>query len=182
MSTHSLLDNENFRKIYEQLREISLNPERHEARNAHEHSEQVRERIRELAARNKISPGETRFLENAALAHDIGKISGSSSPKASLKILKELKLGDKQFLDMIRYHDINLPWYQAYLRGEAPSENDWRKLSRKVELKLLLIFMIADRVDCPGGWKNNQPLQWFLNEARRFNLFTLPILTQENGS
>ncbi|UCF65110.1 MAG: HD domain-containing protein [bacterium] len=182
MSTHSLLDHENFRKIYEQLRGVSLNPERHETQNAYEHCEQVRERVRELAARNKISLWETRFLENVALAHDIGKISGSSSPRASLKILRDLKLGDKQFLDMIKYHDINLPWYQAYLRGEAPSESDWRKLSRKVELKLLLIFMIADRVDCPGGWKNNQPLRWFLNEARCFNLYTLPILTQGNGS
>jgi len=179
---NSLLDHEKFRKLYERLRGVSLNPERHEARNAHAHCEQVRERVRELAEGNKLGEEDMQLLDDVALAHDIGKMTGSSHPKASLKILKDLKLGDKQFLDMIKYHDINLPWYQAYLRGEAPSESDWRKLSRKVEMKLLLIFMIADRVDCPGGWRTNQPLQWFLNEARRFHLFTLPIITQENGS
>jgi hypothetical protein len=26
--------------------------------------------------------------------------------------------------------------------------------------------MVADRVDCPGGWRANEPLVWFLEQLR----------------
>lgn len=32
--------------------------------------------------------------------------------------------------------------------------------------------MVADRVDCPGGWRNNPPLVWFLDELRARGLVT----------
>jgi len=159
-----------------------LNPERHNARNAHEHCELVREQVSELAERNKLSADETGLLENVAFAHDIGKIAGSSNPKASLKILKDLKLGDERLRKMVRYHDINLLWYKSHLRGESPGDRDWRRLSSKVEVRLLLIFMIADRVDCPGGWRNNQPLIWFLHESNNRNFLKTPIIVEDNES
>jgi hypothetical protein len=32
------------------------------------------------------------------------------------------------------------------------------------------LFMVADRVDCPGGWRANAALVWFLDEAGRRGL------------
>ena len=176
----SLLDHENFRMIYEQLREVSLNPARHEARNVYDHCERVRERIRELAARNKLGEGVAQLLDDVALAHDIGKVTGSSRPKASLKILQDLNLGDERLLNLVKYHDINLPWYQFFQRGEGPQDRDWQKLGNKIEMRLLLIFMIADRVDCPGGWRKNEPLQWFIGEIQHRNMLTSPINIEVN--
>jgi len=39
-------------------------------------------------------------------------------------------------------------------------------MASKVDLRLLCIFMVADRVDCPGSWRFNRPLAWFLQEVR----------------
>jgi 8-oxo-dGTP pyrophosphatase MutT (NUDIX family) len=33
-------------------------------------------------------------------------------------------------------------------------------------VRLLAIFMVADRVDAPPGWRRNAPTVWFLEEAR----------------
>ena len=56
------------------------------------------------------------------------------------------------------------------LRGEAPSEKAWRRLASEVDIRLLCLFMVADRVDAPGGWRRNAPATWFLAEAARRGL------------
>ena len=121
-------------------------------------------------------------IKLAGLVHDIGKITGTSSPTASVQILHGYHIDDEKLLNMVKKHDINLPWYHAHLRGKMPTENDWNKLKKKIDLKLLCIFMIADRVDCPGGWRNNQPLVWFLNEARKRKLVEEPIILEDKTS
>jgi 8-oxo-dGTP pyrophosphatase MutT (NUDIX family) len=35
-----------------------------------------------------------------------------------------------------------------------------------VDLRILCLFMVADRVDAPGGWRRNAPTAWFLEQAR----------------
>jgi hypothetical protein len=167
---NSLLSNTEFQEDYNQLREVRLNPDRHEARNAYEHCEMVRSRVLELAEINNLRDDETILLENVALGHDIGKITGTSSPSASVQILHGYHTDDEKLLNLVKNHDINLPWYHAHLQGRTPSENDWKKLAKQINLKLLCIFMIADRVDCPGGWRRNQPLVWFLSEVRKRKL------------
>jgi len=172
----------NFLKDYLQLRQVTLNPNRHETSNAYEHCEMVRTRVLELAQINNLNEEETTLLENVALVHDIGKIAGTSSPTASVQILAGYNIDDKKLLNMVKKHDINLPWYNAQLRGKPPTENDWLKLKRKIDLRLLCIFMIADRVDCPGGWRRNQPLVWFLDEARKRNLLEDEIMLEDKSS
>ena len=77
---------------------------------------------------------------------------------------------DPALIELVRMHDINLPWHLSMLRGEAPSDKAWRKLARRVDLSLLCLFMVADRVDCPGGWRANAALVWFLDEVARRGL------------
>lgn len=79
----------------------------------------------------------------------------------------QASVADEGLLALVAAHDTNLPWYLSSQRGEAPSPKAWRKLAGKVDMVLLCLFMVADRVDCPGGWKNNPPLRWFLEEAGR---------------
>lgn len=176
---NSLHSNSKFQEDYEQLREVRLNPDRHEAKNAYEHCEMVRYRVLDLAKINNLSVEETILLENGALVHDIGKITGTSSPTASVQILHGYNIDDEILLNLVKKHDINLPWYHAHLQGKAPTEKDWKKLAKKINLRLLCIFMIADRADCPGGWRSNQPLVWFLNEARKRKLVEDPIILDD---
>ena len=177
----SLHRNKKFQEDFKQLREVRLNPDRHEARNALEHCKLVRFRVLELAKMNSLSAEETILLENVALVHDIGKITGTTSPTASVKILRGYNIDDEKLLNMVKKHDINLPWYNAHLTGKPPTENDWQKLKRNVDLRLLCIFMIADRVDCPGGWRGNEPLVWFLDEARKRDLLEEKIILEDNS-
>jgi hypothetical protein len=79
-------------------------------------------------------------------------------------------LTDAGFVELVRYHDVNLPWHISMTRGEPPSDKAWRKLASRADVFLLSVFMVADRVDCPGGWRANAPLVWFLAEAERRGL------------
>ena len=78
---------------------------------------------------------------------------------------------------MVKYHDINLPWYLSHIKGEPPSDKAWRKLAQNVNIKLLYVFMIADRTDWPGGWKQNKPLIWFLEQVKSRKLIEKDITT-----
>jgi hypothetical protein len=133
------------------------------------HSEMVRDRVIELATQNECSPEETELLSNMARVHDIGKISGSANPAKSVELLPQYGINDDKFTHLVKYHDTNLPWYNATQKGQAPSDKAWRKMTSKVDMKLLCIFMVADRIDCPGGWKKNKALMWFLKEAIKKN-------------
>ena len=76
---------------------------------------------------------------------------------------------------MVKYHDTNLPWYISMQKGQPPSRKAWAKLGRKVNMRLLCIFMVADRVDCPGGWQANDALVWFLEEATKRGFLPEPL-------
>jgi hypothetical protein len=102
--------------------------------------------------------------------HDIGKILGTAKPQDSVKLLQEYCEFDDEFISLVKYHDVNLPWYIAMRKGQEPSKKAWGKLARKVNVRLLSIFMVADRVDCPGGWQANEALVWFLEEVEKRGL------------
>ena len=166
----SILDNPDFRSDFERLASVTLNPERHTAANAHAHSLAVASRAEHLARRNGLDERRQRTLVDLAYLHDIGKLAGTANPSASVELLPRYGIADPALIELVRMHDINLPWHLSMLRGEAPSDKAWRKLARRVDLSLLCLFMVADRVDCPGGWRANAALVWFLDEVARRGL------------
>jgi ADP-ribose pyrophosphatase YjhB (NUDIX family) len=123
-----------------------------------------------LARANACSDAETALVEDLGRVHDIGKITGSAQPARSLDVLAECGASDPTLLALVKWHDTNLPWSRAAARGEAPSDKAWRRLAAEVNVRLLALFMVADRVDAPAGWRKNAPLTWFLAEARRRGL------------
>jgi ADP-ribose pyrophosphatase YjhB (NUDIX family) len=168
----SLLDNPNFRADYEKLKAVELNPARHAAATAHEHCELVAARAAHLAALNGCTTEEAQLLRNLAHAHDIGKIAGTANPEESVELLRRYGITDAGFIDLVKYHDTNLPWYVATERGQPPSDKAWRKMAGKIDVRLLCLFMVADRADCPGGWRTNRPLVWFLEAAKQRGLLS----------
>jgi 8-oxo-dGTP pyrophosphatase MutT (NUDIX family) len=166
----SLSNNSSFWADYERLKAVALNPVRHAAPNAYEHCEMVRERAVELAKLNDCTDEEIATLEDLARLHDIGKIAGNANPVESVALLASYGITDEPFTNLVKYHDTNLPWYQVAQRGEPPTDKAWNKMARKVNMRLLCLFMVADRVDCPGGWRANAPLVWFLQEAEKRSL------------
>src|SRR5215510_2156397 len=109
----SLADNPAFCADYERLKAVSLNPARHTAPNAHEHCEMVRRRAVELAALNRCTTEETALLGDLARVHDIGKITGTANPDESVALLPRYGVADERLINLVKYHDTNLPWYQA---------------------------------------------------------------------
>jgi ADP-ribose pyrophosphatase YjhB (NUDIX family) len=176
-----LRDNPYFLADYEKLKGVKLNPARHSVRNAHEHCEMVAARVVHLADLNNASPEEKRALENLAWLHDIGKTSGTADPSKSVALLPRYGITDEAFTDLVKYHDINLPWFLAHQRVQPASDKAWRKLANKVNVRILCLFMVADRVDCPGGWRTNRPLAWFLDEVKTRKLLDRE-LTLDDGS
>ena len=176
MNPHSpLLESPVFVADFERLRQVSLNPARHTSANAREHSLGVCHRARLLAIANGCTTSEVSVLRDLGLVHDIGKIDGTTHPAKSVELLPRYDLRDPLFVDLVRYHDVNLPWHISLGRGEPPTDKAWRKMAARVDVRLLCIFMVADRFDCPGGWRENAPLVWFLAEAERRGLSPTPL-------
>jgi HD domain len=168
MSIHSpLLEHAQFSADFAQLQQVTLNPARHTAANAYEHSLLVARRAQALAAANGCTEAQTSTLRDLGLVHDIGKAQGTTSPSKSVEMLPRYQLTDPAFVELVRYHDINLAWFTSFGKGEAPTDKAWHKMARRVDMYLLGLFMVADRVDCPGGWRENAALVWFLDEAER---------------
>lgn len=161
-----ILDNPRFADTYQKLASVSLDPRRHSAASALEHSEAVASRAGSLARANGCTAGEVSLLEDLGRAHDIGKVGVTARPERSLEVLRECGVGEPALLALVKRHDTNLPWFLADSRGQPPSDKAWRRLAAEVELRLLVLFMIADRVDAPPGWRRNAPLAWFLAQAR----------------
>lgn len=170
-----IIDNPIFREDYQALARVSLNPERHTAENALVHCDLVVDRVKELAKLNHCSANEVGVLINLAYLHDIGKTMGTAKPEKSLELLQRYAEFEESFVNLVKYHDINLPWYLSHTKGEAPSHKAWAKLNRRVDIRLLCIFMIADRVDAPGGWQQNHALRWFLDQCKSRNLLNVEI-------
>jgi 8-oxo-dGTP pyrophosphatase MutT (NUDIX family) len=168
----SILNNERFAESFRRLAGVRLNPRRHTAANALEHSEAVASRAVELARANHCTEDELRLLENLGRAHDIGKITGTARPERSLEVLRECGVEDSVFLGLVKWHDTSLPWYLAKTKGQPPSDKAWRRLASEVDVRVLAMFMIADRVDAPPGWRRNAPTVWFLQEARQRGLIS----------
>lgn len=164
------MDSEPFAAAYRRLAGVSLNPRRHTAASALEHAEAVAARAGALARANGCAEPELRLLEDLGRAHDIGKITGTARPERSLEVLRECGVADPALLALVKWHDTSLPWYLASERGQPPSDKAWRRLAAEVDLRLLALFMVADRVDAPPGWRRNAPTAWFLEEARRRGL------------
>lgn len=168
----SILNNERFADTYRQLAGVQLNPRRHTAANALDHSEAVAGRAVALARANGCSERETCLLENLGRAHDIGKVTGTARPEQSLEVLRACGIEDPEFLALVKRHDTNLPWYVGNAKGQPPSDKAWRRLASEVDMRLLSMFMVADRVDAPPGWRRNAPIAWFLDEARARGLLS----------
>lgn len=188
IAMQNILDNPVFRADYEQLRNVKLNPARHTASTAHEHCERVAVRAIHLASLNACTAEETQVLRNLAFAHDIGKIGGTANPAESVELLPRYGITDGKFIELVKYHDMNLPWYLSFEQGQPPSDKAWRKMASRVDLRLLCLFMVADRADCPGSWRSNHPLVWFLQEAKGRGLLMRelvlddgPLVNQTSG-
>ncbi|HWO24657.1 MAG TPA: NUDIX domain-containing protein [Kofleriaceae bacterium] len=171
-----ILDHERFAETFRQLAGVSLNPRRHTAANALAHSEAVAARAAALARANGCTEREVCLLEDLGRAHDIGKVTGTARPERSLEVLRDCGVEDPALLALVKWHDTNLPWYLAQAKGQPPSDKAWRRLAAEVELRLLALFMVADRVDAPPGWRRNAPTVWFLREARARGLVSGLVL------
>ena len=166
----NILDNHRFADRYARLRSVKLNPRRHSAATAYEHSEQASTLAARLAEQNGFPLAHVALMESLGRAHDIGKITGSAKPERSIEVLAECGSFPESFLSLVKYHDVGLPWWRSAQRGQAPSDKAWQRLARKVDMELLCMFMVADRVDAPPGWRRNAPTAWFFPEARRRGL------------
>lgn len=165
-----LLNNQRFAEAYHRLKNVALNPRRHTAPDARAHSDAVAQLARRLGLANGCTAHEVQLLSNLGHAHDLGKITGTARPERSLEVLADCGVTDPELLALVKWHDTGLPWHKAALRGEAPSDKAWRRLAQEVDVRLLCLFMVADRVDAPGGWRRNAPTPWFLGEAGRRGL------------
>jgi hypothetical protein len=166
-----LLENENFRRDFDRLSTVKLNPDRHTAPDGRAHTEAVARRVEELCRINACTTDELELLRTLAYVHDIGKIeTRRGHPAASERMLPSYGIDDPHLASLVKYHDVALAWYRQSERGQPPSDRAWHKLSRRLDVRLLGIFMIADRVDCRGGWRENPPTIWFFEELRRRGL------------
>jgi len=165
-----LSNHPSFADAFRRLADISLNPRRHTAAHAQHHAQLVAAHAVALGRANQCSEAELRLLEDLALAHDLGKITGTARPEASLDVLRDCGIDDPALLALVKWHDTNLPWYVAATKGQPPSDKAWRRLAAALDLRLLAIFMVADRVDAPPGWRRNAPTAWFLQHARERGL------------
>jgi hypothetical protein len=180
MHRNDFLNNENFIRDYEKLKDVPLNPDRHTAENAHLHCEMVRERVDKLAKVNSCTPEETELLACLALVHDIGKINGTSYPSASVELLPTYGVNDAHLIRLVDYHDCSLSWYNSAENGQPPKSKAWKKLARRLDIWILTLFMVADRIDAPGGWGVNDALVWFMDEARERGYLRRRLTFDEN--
>jgi ADP-ribose pyrophosphatase YjhB (NUDIX family) len=161
-----ITNNPNFTEAFQRLARVTLNPRRHTAANALVHSEAVAAHAAALARANGCNESEQALLEDLGRAHDIGKITGTARPERSLDVLHDCGVTDSVFLALVKWHDTSLPWFRSSKRGQPPADKAWRRLASEVDIRLLAMFMVADRVDAPPGWRRNAPTVWFLDEAR----------------
>jgi hypothetical protein len=162
----SLLARPGFAEDYRKLAGVNLDPKRHTSENGLVHAIAVAQRARALGVANHRTEQECALLELLGHLHDLGKIGGTTHAADSVTLLERHGVTDVRLLDFVKYHDTNLAWFLAKRRGGAPGDAAWRKLSTRVDPELLALFMVADRVDCPGGYRENPPLMWFLEELR----------------
>lgn len=166
-----LLTDPLFQADYARLRYVTLSEDRHSAPNAFEHSELVRRHAVALAKLNHRSTHEVMVLDALGMAHDVGKaVDRHQHAEESMRIVQKYGVDDPSFLALIRFHDIALSWHKSHLKGESPGDKAWRRLAAKVDMTVFCLFMAADRADKTGGWRANEPVVWFFEEAMRRGL------------
>src|SRR5262245_17494129 len=111
----SILDNPTFRADFGGLESVLLNPERHTAPNALVYSGRVARRVQDRAGRNRLSDSDTTTLVDLAYVHDIGKTTGTANPSVSVDLLPRYGIVEPSFIELVRLHDINLPWHLSML-------------------------------------------------------------------
>ena len=144
-----ILQNERFAEAYERMKKVRLNPRRHTSANGWVHSESVSERAAALAKLNGRDAETVAMMRNLGRAHDIGKITGTARPERSLDVLADCGVEDDTFLELVKWHDTSLPWFNSAQRGKPVSDKAWRRLAERLDLELLLMFMVSDREDAP---------------------------------
>ncbi len=181
---NTLMHNVRFQSDFNALKRVSLNPRRHTAANAMEHSVEAARRAVELGRYNGCTAAEIDTLQTLGYVHDIGKLDGRPHPANSKARLPRYGLHDEGLAQLVKFHDVALPWYLSKRKGQAPGARAWRKLASRLDMRLLCLFTVADRVDCLGGWRANEPTVWFLAEARRRRLIDagFPRDPEEEGA
>jgi ADP-ribose pyrophosphatase YjhB (NUDIX family) len=176
-----LLDNPAFASRFRDLARVRLNPRRHAMADALTHSEAVAARAAALATASGFTAAERDLLEDLGRAHDIGKSLGNARPETSLVVLDACGVTDPVLRALVRWHDTALPWWNASRKGQPPGDAAWRRLAGEVDLRHLALFMVADRVDAPGGWRRNLPTVWFHEQARRRGLLAAGLVLDLPG-
>jgi hypothetical protein len=166
----SILDNPRFAELFSRLAAVSQNPRRHTAANVRDHSQAASDLARRLALANACSPAQVELLADLGLCHDLGKLDHTANPAHSAELLDQCGVTAPELLALVRWHDTALPWFQSYRGRQPPSAKAWASLAAEVDLRLLCLFMVADRVDVTGGWRHNQPTVWFIDQARQREL------------
>ena len=123
-----LLDNPKFAAAYARLANVTLNPRRHTASNAHAHSEAVAARAASLALANGV---DTALLEDLGRAHDIGKITGTARPEKSLDVLADY-IGPNKILWATDY-----PHADGFFPGAPAMIANRKALSEKTKRGIL---------------------------------------------
>jgi hypothetical protein len=114
-----------------------------------------------LAEANGCDDGDVEDLVVLARLHDIdlGWPRDWWARARSAKSLEKYGIGSATLCRLFRYRDVCTWWFND---APAPPKRTWKRLARRVDLRLLCLFMVADRVDYPGGWRRCYPLTWFL--------------------
>ena len=172
MIMKSVIENPLLLMDYMLLKEVKMNPAKHTSSSVYEHTEKAVTRVRELAAENSCSEEETAFLVNLAYLHDIGKLIGKPHQKHSVELMKKYGITDQALINLVYNHDVSLSCHTSFKQGHAPRDKAWTDLACSVNIFHLCLFMIADRCDAPGGFKNNEPTIWFINELQARKLLT----------
>ena len=157
-------------------------PARHAAANAHEHCEMVRERALALAELNRLHRcRDSNFCPDLARVHDIGKISGTAKPEANPcgSASQNTALHDQQFMNLVNITIRIFLGIKPQIEANRHPTRHGTRCSANLDLRLLCLFMVADRVDCPGGWQANAPLVWFLDQIKQRNLLDRELVIDD---
>ncbi|MBN2798032.1 MAG: hypothetical protein JXX28_02705 [Deltaproteobacteria bacterium] len=161
-----LMENKRFRLIFERMDQVPAPVARHAVPDARSHCLAVGQRAAALAAANRLDPALSTLLVNVGLAHDVGKITGMAHPEQSLEVLEDCGVEDPLFLSLIRHYDTAERWHASAMRAEPPLPASWRRLKRVTDVRLLVLFAVANCADAPAGWRRCEEVVWFVDAAR----------------
>lgn len=133
-------------------------------------SERVRKRLMALAQLNACSPEEKEVLADLARLCEWTEPNEEAGPEWSDASAAWGRTFPEPFFNLVQYHATVWSWYHAAQGGHPPSDTAWLRMARCLNVRLLCLFLVADGLDCPGGWRGSPLRVWFLDEVRRRNL------------